>query len=499
MEEKKKLSKINKFHILLIIVGIIFSGASIFHSSIWFDECYSVGMARHSFMDIWNIGGHDVHPVLYYWILHIIYLVFGDNFIAYRIFSEVCIALLGVLGFTHIRKDFGDKTGILFSFFAYFLPSVFIFTGDIRMYAMAILLVTLCAIYGYRIHKGETTWKNWIIFELVSLLCIYTHYYGLMAAGLINMVMLISFIKTRRSQSIKRIVIFGIALAILYVPWMIYFASQLKTVSKGFWIGFDFPDTIQELLSFQYIGAMGIGLKKHYWLGFIVSIILYIYLAVRGVKLKKSGEDMKPAKLAGFMYLGIIVAALVMTVVLHTSILYFRYLFVVTGLYMFVFSFILSKEKNKYIVGAVCLVTLALGVTSNVMTIKDNYDSSNMKEIEYLNENVQEGDVFVYTDIGAGSVIADYYPDNKQYFLNEPNWGVQEAYKAFGPQMDTYITPDFINELNGRIWIVDGWNCDEFYNRFFNNENYRCITRKEFHTAYQDYNYIFMLVEKVSE
>lgn len=499
MEEKKKLTKTNKFHILLIIVGIIFSGASIFHTSIWFDECYSVGMARHNFIDIWNIGGHDVHPVLYYWILSIINVMTGGSLIAYRVFSTVCIALVGILGFTHIRKDFGDKVGILFSFFSFFLPSVCIFTGDIRMYAMAFLLVTLCAIYGYRIYKGETTWKNWIIFELVSLACIYTHYYGLMAAGLINVVMLINFIRNRRTQSTRRITIFGIILFALYVPWLLYFVTQMQHVSKGFWIGFEFPDTLQELLSFQFIGAMGIGTTKNYWIGFVPSIIIYIYLFVKGRKLKKSGEDIKPAKLAGLLYLGVIIAALVMTVVLHTSILYFRYLFVITPLYIFAMSFILSKEKNKYIVAAVCLVTLGLGIASNVITIKDNYDSSNMKQIEYLNENVQDGDVFVYTDIGAGSVIADYFPNNKQYFLNEPNWGVEEAYKAFGPQMDTYVKPDFIDELSGRIWIVDGWNCDEFYNRFFNNENYRYVSRAEFHTAYQDYNYIFVLVEKVAE
>ena len=499
MEEKKKLSKMNKFHILLIIVGILFSGASIFHTSIWFDECYSVGMARHNFIDIWNIGGHDVHPVLYYWVLSIINVMTGGNLIAYRVFSTICIALVGILGFTHIRKDFGDKTGILFSFFSFFLPSVCIFTGDIRMYAMAILLVTICAIYGYRIYKGETTWKNWIIFELTSLACIYTHYYGLMAAGLINLVMLANFIRNRRTQSTRRIIIFGVILAALYVPWMLYFVSQLQHVSKGFWIGFEFPDTLQELLSFQFIGAMGIGTAKNYWIGFIVSIIIYIYLAVKAVKLKKSGEDMRPAKLAGFLYLGVILAALLMTVVLHTSILYFRYLFVITGLYIFAMSFILSKEKNKYIVAAICTVTLGLGIVSNVLTIKDNYDSSNMKQIEFLNENVQEGDVFVYTDIGAGSVIADYYPNNKQYFFNEPDWGVEEAYKAFAPQMDTYVKPDFIDELNGRIWIVDGWNCDEFYNRFFNNEKYRYVSRTEFHTAYQGYNYIFVLVEKVAE
>ena len=60
------------FHILIILVGIIFVSLSAFHSNTWFDESYSVGISSdHSFAEIWTIGGHDVHPVLYYWILHI--------------------------------------------------------------------------------------------------------------------------------------------------------------------------------------------------------------------------------------------------------------------------------------------------------------------------------------------------------------------------------------------------------------------------------------------
>ena len=193
------MKKIKNIHIAIIIAGILFNCISIFHPNLWFDEAYSVGIANKSFVDIWTIGGNDVHPVLYYWILHIIYLIaktFGaginGTIIAYRVFSAVCISLLGILGFTHIRKDFGEKVGAFFSFFAYFLPVMCIYAAEVRMYSLAILLVTTLAIYAYRLFKNEDSIKNWLIFGITSLACIYVHYYGLMAAGIINVILLIT-------------------------------------------------------------------------------------------------------------------------------------------------------------------------------------------------------------------------------------------------------------------------------------------------------------------
>lgn len=81
----------------------------VFHTNLWFDESYSVAIAKHSITDIWNITGNDVHPALYYWMLHLLFLIFGNNIIVYRIFSAIAVAILGILGYTHIRKDFGDK------------------------------------------------------------------------------------------------------------------------------------------------------------------------------------------------------------------------------------------------------------------------------------------------------------------------------------------------------------------------------------------------------
>ena len=175
-----KLDKRDKIHIAIIILGIIFVGIPVFHTSLWFDECYSVAICNHTFKEIWTIGAHDVHPVLYYLVLHIINLIFGNNILMYRLFSYVCICIMGILGFTHIRKDFGKITGILFSFFSLFLPIMVVYAGEIRMYSLAMLLVTIMCIYAYRIYKnqGKIQIKNWIIFGVCSLASADTQYYG---------------------------------------------------------------------------------------------------------------------------------------------------------------------------------------------------------------------------------------------------------------------------------------------------------------------------------
>lgn len=145
-----------------------------------------------------------------------------------------------------------------------------------------------------------------------------------------------------------------------------------------------------------------------------------------------------------------------------------------------------------------CVIILILGIYNNIILIKDNYDVSNLAQIKYLKENIKKGDVIAYANIGNGSVFAVNFPDNKQYFYNEANWGVREAYKAFGPQMDTYITKDFLDdeECQGRIWVITSQS-PGFYEKEFNNENYKLISRKAFNTAYQNYGYQVILVEKV--
>ena len=33
--------------------------------------------------------------------------------------------------------------------------------------------------------------------------------------------------------------------------------------------------------------------------------------------------------------------------------------------------------------------------------------------------------------------------------------GVEEAYKAFGPNYDTVVNKDFVKKCSNRVWIID--------------------------------------------
>ena len=496
IKEKIKKITLNQWHIVLIVLGIIFIGLGAFHNNVWFDESYSVAMANHSFGEIWSIGGHDVHPVLYYWALRIVCLLTGGSIIAYRLFSAIPIAIMIILGYTHIRKDFGEKTGLIFSFLAAFLPEMATYAIEVRMYSWAILTVTLLAIYAYRLSKEDKT-KHWIIFGISSIASIHLHYYGLMAAGLINVALLVYLIIKKRKTGLIFIISFGIVQALSYLPWLMFLATQMKQVSGGFWISLEFPKAPMELLSSQLAGYIRTGDYRELLVPTVLAIELYAYMIYKTYKLHKEKQDIKPILWSSGMYLAVILAAWIMTKILGTAILYYRYLFVITGLYVFAISYILNKEKSNVAIVSILVVIAGLGIYNNIGMIKDNYSSSNAKPLNYLEENIKEDDTIVFVDnaLGSGSVVTVNFKDNKTYFYNSQNWGVEEAYRAFGPNYETVVTKDFIENCNDRIWIIEDVSGSSV-NDVIEDTEYKVVSEEQFFTEYHGYTYKITLVEK---
>ena len=87
-----------RIHLGIVAAGALLLALMANYDALWFDEAYSVGMAAHSFEEIWTIGAADVHPVLYYWMLHCVYLVFGQNIVVYRLVSVAGDVGVGGLG-----------------------------------------------------------------------------------------------------------------------------------------------------------------------------------------------------------------------------------------------------------------------------------------------------------------------------------------------------------------------------------------------------------------
>lgn len=428
MGQLKKIDKKNKYiHIGIIVLGIVFISLSAFHENIWFDESYSVSIARHSFSEIWNITGHDVHPPLYYWILHIIWMIFGDQNIAFRLFSVLAIAILGILGYTHIRKDFGEKVGMLFSFLVYFLPVICIYSQEIRMYSLAYLLVTIMAIYAYRFYKSvkdknamKNQNKNLIIFAIFSILSCYTHYYALATAGLINLILFIVLIKNvvkarkqkdldiedkkETAKPLKKFIIAAIIQVILYIPWLLFLIEQMTRVGGGFWIQLNL-NTLIEVPSFQFRVQTESTINATAIISLIVSILLYIYIGYRTYKAKKNKEEILPAVISIIIYITVIAAVLIISLI-GSPILVGRYLLTLTGLYIFVFAFFMAKEEKKWITGIICAVILILSFIGNYNTIKNNYDTTNQEVMNFMEENIQKGDIIIYNEIGVRRSIS---------------------------------------------------------------------------------------------
>lgn len=495
---KKKKDKIFILNIIIIILGTIFISIGAFHTNIWFDESYSVAIANHSIIDIWNIGGNDVHPVFYYIILKIVSILFGNNILIFRVFSVVPVVILSILGMTHIRKDYGERTGVIFSFFTLFLPIITVYATQIRMYTWVMLFVTITAIYANRLYKKDTPIKNFIIFGLFSILSCYTHYYGLMAAGLINLFLFGYFIKNRKQRKNGlKIFIVQVALEILlYIPWLFYFMKQVTSVGGGFWIKLKFPDTLFDVLGIQFMGSFS------NIFGFCFAICLYIYLGFVIYKCKKEKINIKSAIRALIIYALIVIIAFIIS--LKSPILYPRYLMAITGILIFFIAEIMSKEKETHITIGICIIILVVSLISNIEIINNNYDKSNMTQIEYLKENIEKNDILVYSNIGNGAVFAVNFKNNNQYFFNGDHWNIEEAYKAYSPQMRTVEDLDFLNDYKGRIWVIDSSD-NGFYNTYFKNkEEYKFISLKKFNTRYPSsfdtnytgYDYSLILIEK---
>ena len=182
---------------------------------------------------------------------------------------------------------------------------------------------------------------------------------------------------------------------------------------------------------------------------------------------------------------------------MNSDILYYRYIFVVTGISIFALSFMLAKGNDKYTF-IICIIILTVSIFNNISMVKENYSKSNSEPIKYIKNNIEEGDIITYPDIGSGSVIAMNFPNYTKYFYNEGNWGVEEAYKAFGKQMKTYVNKDFLENCKGRCWIVTSGGTD-FYEECFENEDYKLIMNKSFQTAYKEYYYKIYLVEYIGK
>ena len=370
------------------------------------------------------------------------------------------------------------------------------------------LLVTLTAIYAYRIYKNKENFniKNWIIFAICSLASAYTHYYALMASGLINLFLMIYLIKkcikTKEfNKNMKAFIISAISQVVLYMPWLISLFIQLNHVSSGFWIGFTFPDSIIELFIFIFTGNLSGSTYLSPTLAIIWSLSVIIYMAVLYIKdIKKSKENnlnstVNPAILALSLFLGVALAAGIISIVMGTPIIYARYLLCVMGLFIFFLSYTMIKKGQKYITLIICIASMLISLHINIDLINENYDESNCKPVQFVEEAIQENDIILVENDLNGFIILVNFNNNPAYFYDKENWNCGEAYKAFSKDFTTIQDLEFLKDYTGRIWTINS-NNNFLYEQLKEKYDVNLIKQETFDVKYKNLEYSISLIEK---
>lgn len=237
----------NKYNFYFICLLFIAAAAYIclaFNNAVWYDEAYTMAMIKHDFGEICRITAQDVHPPLYYILLKAFTAPFGYSLFAAKMFSVISLILTAVLGYVKISEFEDNKTGFIFSVMLLFLPIASTFSVEVRMYGTAALFVTGCGLYAYGAYKSENI-LDYIIFMMFGVLAAYTHYFALVSAGIIYIMLFIGCIKKKK---LKNFIICAVSTVILYIPWLASFISQLADkVQNEYWIE---PITVKTVLNY---------------------------------------------------------------------------------------------------------------------------------------------------------------------------------------------------------------------------------------------------------
>jgi mannosyltransferase len=232
--------------------------------SLWADEGNSAALALRSLSTITRDAAHDIHPPLYYYLLHFWVGLFGTSEIALRSLSALAGTALVLATYLLGRELFSHRTALIAALLAAWSPFQIYYSQETRMY----ILVSLCAALAVLFFvKALRAWVKaggdrlrlflfpglYVCFTTASL---YTHYFSFTVPLVTNLsyaLAMIVYPPLRHLRTLAVWVVAQLAVVALYLPWLNLAGGQLTTwpaVSESFSLSF----LVQELLRIFSLG-----------------------------------------------------------------------------------------------------------------------------------------------------------------------------------------------------------------------------------------------------
>ncbi len=259
--------------------------------SVWLDEATSLFLARHSLFDVVAWTAKDIHPPLYYLLLHF-WRLFGESEVALRSLSALAGAVSVVVLYFLGRRLFDRRTSGIAAFLLALAPLHVWYSQQVRMYTWLGLWIVLAA-YLLLLALEEQKVGYWVALAVVNALALYTHYYtvfGLLVQGLF--VLYVSW-RTGRWRSLlwaAGTMAFSI---LLFAPWLPTMYFQVSTGGGG-WVARAgvpglraFLDTLIGFTVGTVRGAYPVWMR---WTAYLLFVALCIWAVVYGLRAALRGN-----------------------------------------------------------------------------------------------------------------------------------------------------------------------------------------------------------------
>lgn len=267
-------------------VILLFDFYTLFSLSVWVDEAYSLELSKHSFLDIIRIDSIDVHPPLYYLILHGAYKafeIFGLSFSQYVYLSKIVAFIpyfaLIVISYSNIRRKYGWQTSFMFNCLLLGLPHMLEYSSEIRMYSWGMFFVFVAFLYALGIIENEkNSISNYVGLCIFATLASYTHYFACGSAILIYVYLILVCLFKKHFSKLKWVILSGVGVVVLYLPWLFVFIKQASVVKADYWISeLDLPAIFMSLLFLIYTDSQ---IKTLILIVTVVAILSSIILVI---------------------------------------------------------------------------------------------------------------------------------------------------------------------------------------------------------------------------
>lgn len=241
----RKYDKTKLFY-LYVFVLFVMNFIRIFDNSFWADEGYSISLAKMSIADMINATANDVHPPLHYFLIQLMYHIFGNKGFAYHLSGFIPYVFLLIIICSYIRKRFGMLTAFFMVTMCSLMKEAVRYNVEARMYSMGALFVLLAFLTLYEIIKRNYL-RDWMIFVIVSLAAAYTHYYALVAVAFFYLALIPLTYRDRGKR--RRTIMAYIITVIAYLPWLSILIKSFESTADSWWLN-EIP-TIRE--AFLYL------------------------------------------------------------------------------------------------------------------------------------------------------------------------------------------------------------------------------------------------------